>query len=761
MNPCSTLPGPLSDLLLAHREDIARRWEAKAGTARGNGLLGRHERPAGSLEWVDAVMDLLRRMSSVPEWEEASGPGPRGARVHPPGADIAAVVREYGLLRDVLFEVLEESGWVLDVAQVRALNRVIDVCIAEAVARHEQARERTLRATEAQMQDILDHAPAAIYVKDEAGRYVFVNRAHEDVSGMTRDEVMGRTDLDLYPAEMAEVFVANDRRVLQSGHPLESDERVWWKGEWHIYQSLKFPLLGDGGHARAVCGISSDVTRARGVQRERDEVRERLRRIITALPVVLWTTDSAGRVTLVEGRGVAALGKVPTDFLGRDVREMYPDHPRLPETTRRALSGESFSVELELEGAWFMVYVSPEVDAAGRVVSVSGVSLDITERRRAEEVLRQSETRYRLATLATRDVIYDWDLATGHIEWSELAARQFRMHSGTLEMDVDAWMRAIHPEDRGRVGVEVERIIASGEREWHDEYRFRRGDGTWAVIEDRGHVVRDSSGTAERMVGAMHDVTERRAAEEEARRRAEFEQLLIGIVGHDLRNPLSAITMASTTLLRREYLDERQRKVIDRILSSAERATRMLRDVLDFTQARLGGGIPMQPQPLDLHELTRQVLDEVRLAHPERSLEFEFSGDGAGVWDPDRLAQVLTNLVNNALSYSPSECPVLVRTHGTRDAVTLSVHNMGDAIPAELLPRLFEPMKRAERRDPKDGRGLGLGLFIVKHIVDAHGGRLRVRSDEKDGTLFMVRLPRRLGVQVLGAPGAWEPGSWP
>jgi signal transduction histidine kinase len=174
----------------------------------------------------------------------------------------------------------------------------------------------------------------------------------------------------------------------------------------------------------------------------------------------------------------------------------------------------------------------------------------------------------------------------------------------------------------------------------------------------------------------------------------------------------------------------------------------MLRDVMDFTQARLGGGIPMQPRALDLHELTRQVVDEVQLANPERRLVIECSGDGRGLWDADRLAQVITNLVNNAIHHSMEQGPVRVRTHGTHGAVALAVHNLGPPIPSELRSRLFEPMKRAERKDARDSRGLGLGLFIVKHIVDAHGGGLRVHSTPHEGTTFLVRLPRLLGREV-------------
>jgi len=703
------------------------------------------ERAPGSLEWVDAVLDSLRLLSGShePGTPRAQG-GRHGVERYRGGADIGAVVREYGQLRDVVLEVLEEVGWSPDFDGLRVLNRAIDASIAATVAHHAQEHERTLRATESKLHDILDHAPAAIYAKDLGGRYLFVNRSFERNTGLRSADVVGRTDQELFPAEVACVFAANDQRVLQTGQPLESDEHVPSSDGPHIYQSLKFPLPGEDGRSSAVCGISTDVTESRRVQRERDEARERLRRVITQLPVVLWATDAMGFITLFEGKGLKAMGVEPGTMIGLHTSEAYADRPDLLDAARRARAGETFNMEMELGGSWFMAYISPEVGPDGRVTSVSGVSLDITERRRAEEVLRQSETRYRLATLATRDVIYDWDLATGAIEWSELAAQQFRLEPGAGPRDIDWWTRHIHPEDRERVARDVQAVIDQGQDHWRDEYRFHRGDGTWAVIEDRGRVVRDEQGRARRMVGAMHDVTERRAAEAEARRRAEFEQLLIGIVGHDLRNPISAITMASTTLLRREDLDERQRKVLGRILSSAERATRMLRDVLDFTQARLGGGIPMQPRPLDLHELTRQVVDEVRLAHPERRLDLNCLGDGAGSWDPDRLAQVITNLVINAIGYSPEPCPVLVRTHGTRGAVSLSVHNMGDPIPADLVPRLFEPMKRAERLEPRDGRGLGLGLFIVKHIVDAHGGRLRVRSSARDGTLVTVRLPRCL-----------------
>jgi signal transduction histidine kinase len=245
---------------------------------------------------------------------------------------------------------------------------------------------------------------------------------------------------------------------------------------------------------------------------------------------------------------------------------------------------------------------------------------------------------------------------------------------------------------------------------------------------------------AQQVEAEAHALTRRTLLE--ARERGDFERQLIGIVSHDLRNPLNAITLAASVLLKREGLDERQEKNATRILHSAERATRLVRDLLDFTQARLRGGLSLRPQPTDLHQLAAAVVDEVQPTHPERRIELIRQADGSGAWDPDRVSQVIGNLLSNALHYSPPGSAVRVETRGVGEAVVLEVHNWGSVISSEALPRLFEPLERGATQGERADRSIGLGLFIVRHIVTAHGGTVSARSSAEEGTLFTVRLPR-------------------
>lgn len=251
---------------------------------------------------------------------------------------------------------------------------------------------------------------------------------------------------------------------------------------------------------------------------------------------------------------------------------------------------------------------------------------------------------------------------------------------------------------------------------------------------------RDARGQVGSVLSISRDVTGLTRQQEEERQRADFAQQLVGIVSHDLRTPLNAILLSTALLLRRE-LDEKTTTAIVRIHSVAERAARMIRDLLDFTQARLGS-IPIERRRVNLHELAHQTVEEVRLAHPDRTVELHADGDGWGRWDGDRLAQVLTNLLCNALAYSPPDTPVQVAVRGGGEDPVLSIHNLGEPIPPELRSRLFEPMQRGPFSKDKGSRSIGLGLFIVKHVVMAHGGHVDVESSREEGTTFFIRLPR-------------------
>jgi len=296
--------------------------------------------------------------------------------------------------------------------------------------------------------------------------------------------------------------------------------------------------------------------------------------------------------------------------------------------------------------------------------------------------------------------------------------------------------------------------IAAGKPEWElqqarekgvyqgEGVRLRKG-GERFDAEVTLRALSDQEGAHRGFVKVTRDISKRKRIEEELRKRAEFEQQLIGIVSHDLRTPISAITLGVMLLLRSPSLQERHKATLTRVLSSAERAQRLIDSLLDFTQARVGGGFALQYRPVNLHEFISWVVEEVRLVHPEQDIELECSGEGQGEWDADRLAQLVTNLLNNAVLHGQENEPVQVRVSGGPDTVSISVHNWGPPIPPEALPHLFEPMRRgAGASRPKGNKSVGLGLYIVQQIVHAHGGSIEVDSSAQQGTTFRVCLPR-------------------
>ncbi len=221
-----------------------------------------------------------------------------------------------------------------------------------------------------------------------------------------------------------------------------------------------------------------------------------------------------------------------------------------------------------------------------------------------------------------------------------------------------------------------------------------------------------------------------------------YRDQFIGILGHDLRNPIGAISMGASTLARSPGLDAATIRVIARIQSSARRMDRMVCDLLDLTRARLTAGIPIRRAPTDLAPICRQVVAELKEVHPHEPLRFAWKGDLHGQWDADRLAQVVSNLVGNALQHGTKETPVTLIARGDSNEVVLEVHNEGPPIPPAVTGTLFEPMVHHQPEPAGAATSLGLGLFIAEQVVTAHGGKIGFTSTADEGTTFTVHLPR-------------------
>lgn len=216
-------------------------------------------------------------------------------------------------------------------------------------------------------------------------------------------------------------------------------------------------------------------------------------------------------------------------------------------------------------------------------------------------------------------------------------------------------------------------------------------------------------------------------------------EMFMAVLSHDLRTPLMSITAAATVLKRQPDADKID-AMADRLLSSSQRMSRMIEDLLDVTRIRQAGGLGLQPGPTDMQALVQRILAEIQASYPERRIDSTLQGDLAGTWDGERLCQVVTNLVGNAVHHGTETEPVRVLLDGRRaDTLVLQVSNGGTIAP-DLLPHLFDPFRGRERA-PGRQQGLGLGLFIANQIVLAHGGSIEV-SSQQGVTHFRVELPR-------------------
>jgi PAS domain S-box-containing protein len=369
---------------------------------------------------------------------------------------------------------------------------------------------------------------------------------------------------------------------------------------------------------------------------------------------------------------------------------------------------------------------------------------------------------YAIFVLDPQGNVATWNLGAERIKGyaaGEIIGRHFSTFypAEDVARGKPAWELAEAERD-GRFEDEGWRVRKDGSRFWANVIITALWNESGALC-GFGKVTRDLTARREAEETARKLAAEQ-AAREVAEKTERYQRDLLAVLGHDLRNCLSVIVTAAE-MNRLQGGDEKVRRRAAQVVSSAKRMRQIIHGIIDYTYAQRDG-IPIAARDgVDFHAVCERVLQEFRVLHPARELVYEAEGTPVGAWDEGRLEQVVQNLVGNALKYGAADAPVAVRWSrsgdGQDDDLVLTVHNDGPPIPSDLLPEVFDPFRSGERAPEHGDRSMGLGLFIVREIVHAHGGEVSVTSDGEQGTTFTVTLPGRPPVRP-GARSSPGPG---
>ena len=449
--------------------------------------------------------------------------------------------------------------------------------------------------------------------------------------------------------------------------------------------------------------------------------------------------DSDLRYLYAGGEGLAATGLSPSTLVGKRLDDLFtPESVKLVEPFyRRALAGETVRFDLPVFDRVYSVSAAPYVFDDDSVSSIIAVAQDITDAKKTEAALAESEARLQLALEVAGVSTWELDVRTGAVQLSESVYRVLGLENGDLALTLEGFLRVVHPDDRARLDEAMKASIEAGSR-YAADFRIVRADGAvrWLLV--RAQTFRDDDGVAARMVGAMIDVTVQRELEEKLQRIYRSKDDLLAVLGHDLRQPVQAAVVALGVLESRTSQEsaERARQVLGRQVLQMSR----LVDELVYAARVVRSEAPLQRSTFDLVESVHAAIETTNAGFGERhQIRLALPSEPVLIHaDQQRIQQVLLNLIGNAVKYTPDGGLVHVELMTDAEGVLIRVADSGKGIDPDHLPHIFELFTRGER----DASGLGVGLAVVRRIVEQHGGDVSAFSEGSGrGAEFIVRLP--------------------
>lgn len=597
----------------------------------------------------------------------------------------------------------------------------------------------------ARLAAIVASSDDAIVSIDRGGRLITWNDAATRLFGYTADEIIGRPVAVIVPEHRLDEHRDLVTRVMR-GDSLQHHrtERRRKDGSLVHVDLTVSAIRGEDGRVLGGSGILRDIGAQIAAEEKLAETARRLSDAQRMAGLGSWEFDLQTQAITWSEEMFRIFGLEPGETT--PTYEMYIGllHPDCREHVQASVArtietGEPFERYdriVRLDGRERILYAVGEViaGAEGRPLRMVGSAQDITELRAAEAAVRNSEERFQYAARATNDALWDWDVPRGTVWWND-GFRTLFAHENPAPT-LDFWKRLIHPDDADRVLAGIHHFLESTEEVWSDEYRFKRADGSYAWVLDRGYAIRDNGGRPLRMIGSKMDITDRKQAE---RMKSDF----VSFVSHQLRTPLSGMSWMLELATDTPGIPEEALAHIADARESAARLASLVNDLLDIAKLESGRASAV-PEPLALSRLTQSVVAEIRPIATGKALALAVTCDPSVrpvFADAHLLRQVLTNLLSNAVKYTPPGGRIAVSVDQRNGSVTWSVRDSGVGVPRRAQPRLFEKFYRADNAITMDAEGTGLGLHLVRLIVEQAGGRVWCESEEGQGATFAFTLP--------------------
>jgi len=680
-----------------------------------------------------------------------------------------------------------ERDWLVSYYPLRDRDNYIlgiNIVVQEITQRKQQAAE--LKERERQLTTILSNTPDVICRYSKDFRYLYVSPAAERIVGIPTNQFIGKTNAEIgMPETYTKTWENLIREVLTTGHQQVLEFNFSYASRtWHFY-SIFIPEFASDGSIESVLVVSRDVTERRQAEESLAKSQDWLQLSQQAGHIGAFVWDMmTGDIVWTQQLEIL-YGLTPGSFGGTYEHWRQQVHPEDLARIEQSLQEKMQTRSEEWQGDFRIFHAqtgemrwiaakSRLFYDSGQPIRMIGVNLDISDRKHTEVALRESELNYRMLA-DTMPQLFWTTLPDGYHEyynqrWYDYTGLTLEETKGT------GWNHVLHPEDRQRSWEVWSESLRTG-KNYEIEYRFRRYDGEYRWFLGRAFPLRDCNGQIIRWFGSCTDIHDQKIALEERDRAVERERTarsqaeaanrikdeFLAVLSHELRSPLNPILGWAKLLLSRKFDEETTRKALQTIERNAQLQTRLIEDLLDISRI-LRGKLSLNITQVNLVTIVEAALETVRLAAEAKAInlhlimasardrEFQITGDAA------RLQQIIWNLLTNAVKFTPNGGRVEVKldyvfsglnyelgnstTQNSQRCVQIQISDTGKGIAPEFLPHVFDYFRQADSSITRKFGGLGLGLAIVRHLAELHGGSVKADSQgEGKGATFSVTLP--------------------